>query len=205
MEYLILLIVFIILVLVLTQISTTNVIKGGNSNTSNIVDFNKKTEQMEHYNKLEKYIRKYGEPESNTSLKHLLDNTHRYWIYIENDGNISGFLYFNLKDAIDVEFLWVDPLSRRQGIGRKLFNILIEFRNKNHPKIPIKLDADFTALGYYLKMDGFHIDLNNVKKHHPEIDNKRLINIETDIKKNAKLFSELEQISHDKNIPMIYK
>jgi len=75
---------------------------------------------------------------NNDSFKKVLKDPQAFIILAEKNKNIVGFITFSLRNVvrypkpiIEVEEFYVLPEQRRQGIGKKLTQYVLDFAKKN--------------------------------------------------------------------------
>lgn len=74
-----------------------------------------------------------------------------YLIYKEKD-SVVGFLNYDLiYDRIEIDYIYVNPEYRKQGIASKLFNFMVE-NSKNIKNITLEVrKSNINAINFYKK------------------------------------------------------
>ena len=103
----------------------------------------------------------FSDPWSENSILSEVDNPLSYWLVVEDNGTIAGYVGSqSVLDAADMMNLAVSPDYRRQGIGQVLVNaltdhlrqnnviaLLLEVRVSNEPAIALYQKLGFEQVG----------------------------------------------------------
>lgn len=91
--------------------------------------------------------------------------------YLKYEGKeLQGFLSYSLiYERIEINYIWVDSLYRRKGIGESLLHYLEKIsKDKNIENISLEVRcSNESAISFYLK-NGFHIAAKRDKYYENE-------------------------------------
>jgi ribosomal protein S18 acetylase RimI-like enzyme len=92
-----------------------------------------------------------------------------YFVVKDKDGNIIGALTaYTAYSEIYVDDIWIDPRYRRNGLGRKLLELLENyFNNKGYNNINL-VTSQFQAPDFYKKC-GFEVEFIRKNKCNPKL------------------------------------
>lgn len=97
--------------------------------------------------------------------------THETWIAMIEDKPVAYYSFGKNEEELWLDNLWVFPEYMGQGIGKSLFQHVIE-RCKSLGVSVLKIEADPNAQNFYERMGARKVSEHHTSEHHTKIEDE---------------------------------